>query len=347
MSVTNFTLADFNAIRNDPLSGLSYLPEATVTNISTIKTILDTDPKAYNAYVSGMLVRIGDVIVKSPGFVDPFEKFYKSNNDMKHLVQEIHIDPIVAEGEFDGKGLNPLGRRTNNNTHVAYHNTNYQPIFALTVDRVGLMDAFASWDMLDLYWGEQMKAMYTGESIGRFNAELKVIADACKATGDKVQLPSAYMGQIIPKDEASGKAFCQALKYIVNDMILPNNLTQAGTVARADKSDLIILLNKDVEPNLDVYTLASLFNAEMADIQQRIVTVPSFALDSDGSDTANKDVLGIITTTDWLQFRRTMYQVRRQENAQGLFDNYFLHSWASLQLSPFAPCVVLRRGDSA
>lgn len=338
----NYTLDMFNSIRNDPLSGLSYLPEATVNNIQTIKSIINTDPKAYNSYVNAMLVRIGDVLIMSPDFIDPFARLYKGDNEMGHMVQEIYIEPIKAESNFDGKGLNPLGRRTNNNTSVVYHKTNYQPVFALSVDRVGMMDSFASWDMLDRYWGEQMRSMYTGEAIGRFNAELKVVGDAIADTTNP--LPSATIGTFNAKDEASGKALAQAIKYVVNDLRFPNEQNQAGVVNVANKNDLVIVLNKDVEPNLDVYTLASLFNMEMAEIEQKIITVPSFNNASTGA--TNGNVIGLITTEKFFQFRRTMNTIRRQENAQGLFDNFFYHPWCSLQISPFAPAVVLRSGDA-
>ena len=116
------------------------------------------------------------------------------------------------------------------------------------------MNAFASWDELDRFWGEQMKAMYQGEAIGRFNAELKVIGDACAATDEGSKLPVAYIGDFQSKDMDSGKALLQAIKYIINDLRFPNTKTQAGTVATTPKDKLILILNKDVEPNLDVYT---------------------------------------------------------------------------------------------
>ena len=103
-------------------------------------------------------------------------------------------------------------------------------------------------------------------------------------------------------------------------------------------------LNKDIAPNLDVYTLASLFNPGLVEIpqdRQSVFTIDTFA--STNGDNAN--VLGVLTTRRWFKFFETMRTVRPIENPQGLFTNFFLHRWMTLSLSPFETCVVLRSGD--
>ena len=47
--MANFTLEMFNQIRNAPNSRLADMPEATINNLNTIKTVLNADPNAYNA----------------------------------------------------------------------------------------------------------------------------------------------------------------------------------------------------------------------------------------------------------------------------------------------------------
>lgn len=344
MAKLNYTAAMFNEIRNDPASGLSLLPEATLNNINTIKTILDSDPEAYNKYVTAMLVRIGRVYIETPKFGNPLARFNRGLNPMGHLVQNIYIEPIYAEGNFNPQGPNPLGRRTLDNVHVEYVQVNYQPYFAISVDRVGMMNAFASWDQLDRFWGAQMRAMYTGADISEYNAELHVINSKIAETGTNA-LPVADMGNIIAKDEASGKAFVQALKYIINDLKFPNEQNAAGVTQVVRPEDLVLLLNKDIEPNLDVYTLASLFHAELVDIPTRIVAIDSFAADAAGE--TNQDVLGLLTTREFFQFYTTLSTVRTIENPQGLFVNHFFHPWMSIQTSNFAPAIVLKSSQPA
>ena len=154
--MANFTLEMFNQIRNAPNSRLADLPTATVNNLNTIKTVLNADPNAYNAYVEAMLVRIGRVIMDAPRFSNPLARFVQGENPMGHMVQEIYFTPIKAESNFNPSGPNPLGRRDDANVDVAYHQLNYQPSYVISVDRVGMMNALASWDDLDRYWAAKM-----------------------------------------------------------------------------------------------------------------------------------------------------------------------------------------------
>lgn len=340
----SWTLAMFNAIRNDPATGLANLPEATVTNIKTIQTILNADPDAYNKYVTAMVQRIGMTFIRSEGWSDPLSVFDKAENPMMHVIQEIHIDPIHAEGEFDGKGTNPLGRRTMENVDVAYHKVNYKPQYVVTIDSVGMLDALRDWDDNDRFWAAQMESMYTGAEIDTYRAKMLRIGQAAKETEPGKTVPSAYMGNIIAKDQASGLAFMQGLKYIVNDLKFPNTNNMAGCVCSARPEELVLLVNKDLQPNLDVYTLASLFNDSVANTHIRMIAVDTFSTTST-TPTDNGDILGLLTVPDFFQFYPSRYTVEPQRNAQGLFTNFFFNPWKAIQLSPFKPAVFLRTGE--
>lgn len=344
----NFSQEMFNQIRNAPNSGLANLPEATRDNIRTIQTVLDTDPDAYNSYVRAMLVRIGRVLMYAPRFNNRLARFMKGENPMGHMIQELYFTPIKAESNFQPTGPNPLGRRDDDNVNVAYHQLNYQPQYVISVDRVGMMNALASWDDLDRFWAAKMQSMYTGAEIDEYAAMKSVIAQAISATEAGKVLPSAYLGDIQARDEASGKAFSQSLKYIVQDLEFPNTYNQVGKTSVTSRDELILLLNKDIMPNLDVYTLASLFNSELVKLPERVIPIDSFALNTDDtSEDPNANVLGIVTTDRWFQFYNTLNTIRPIENPQGLFTNFFYHPWKTLQLSPFAPVVVLRTGTGA
>ena len=186
--------------------------------------------------------------------------------------------------------------------------------------------------------------MYLGAGIDEYVAMRKVINNAVAATGEGAVLPSAYLGTVTAKDEASGKAFVQALKVIVESLKFPHVYNQAGVTNINRPGDFVLLLNKAIAPNIDVYTLASLFNPGLAEIPQsgnNVFTIDTFASDNG----TNGNVLGILTTRRWFKFFETLRTVRPIENPQGLFTNFFLHRWLTLSLSPFETCVVLRSGS--
>lgn len=342
----SWTQEVFATMANNPASDLKNLPAQTLTDVNTITAILNTRPDVYNAYVNALVTRIGETYMEVPRYNNPFAIFEKSQNPMGHLIQDIHFDPIYAEGDFNPAGPNPLGRRNNDNVKVAYHQVNYQPQFVVSVDRVGMMDAFRSWDDLDRYWAAKIDAMYLGAELSEYAAERQAMNNAIASETPGNTIPSAYLGDVRAKDDASGKAIVQALKYIIADLGFANTNSAAGVVNVTKPDELILIINKYVKPNLDVYTLASLFNAGKADIDVRIIPVDTFSNEKETGTDKNSNVLGLLTTPKFFQIYPTLNTVEPQRNAQGLFTNFFFHPWKCIQVSPFAPAVVLRSGDS-
>lgn len=346
----NFALTAFTTIANEDPVLNTVIPESVLSDIQSIKSILNTDPQAYNAYVSAMVQRIGRVFMDVSSFDNPLRRLVAGDNPMAHVVQELHFNPIAAEGKFDANGENPLGRRDYENVGVAYHMLNYQPYYAISVDRVGMMNALSSWEDLNRFWAAKMQSMYLGAAIDEYAAMRKVIADAVAATDEGSVLPTATVGAVTARDSDSGKAFVQALKVILETLKFPHQYNQAGVWNVNRPDDFVLLLNKSIAPNLDVYTLASLFNPGLVEIpadRQSVFTIDTFAsVGDDDTEADNQDVLGILTTRRWFKFFETMRTVRPIENPQGLFTNFFLHRWMTLSLSPFETCIVLKADNS-
>ena len=341
--MANFALDTFNAIRNDDPVLNARLPVATLNNLSTLKAVIDESPEIYNAVVRAFVVRIGRLYINTASFVNPLAKFEKGLNPHGHLVQDVYIEPIAAESDYDRTGVangGPLARRDHRNEHVAYYQQNYTPMYSETVDRVNLMNAFADWDALNRFWSAKMQALYTGVAIDRYNAERQAIAQAINDTTKPI--PSAYIGTFNAKDEASGRAFVQAVKIILNKLIFPHTYNREGLTAVNKKSDFVLLLNPAIEPNIDVYTLASLFNPNYAesDVFDYVTTVDTFA----SAKGNNGDVLALLTTREFFKFFETMRTVRPIENPQGIFTNFFIHPWGTIDTSSFETAVVLRSG---
>ena len=347
--MANFAQTAFTTIANEDPVLNQFIPAAVMTDLSTIKAILNANPNAYNAYVSAMVQRIGRVFMDVSSFENPLRRLVAGDNPMAHIVQELHFNPIAAEGKFDPTGANPLGRRTHANVDVAYHQLNYQPYYAISVDRVGMMNALASWEDLNRFWAAKMQSMYLGAGIDEYNAMRQVIAEAIASQTPGMILPTATVGTVTARDSDSGKAFVQAIKVIIETLKFPHVYNQAGVTNVNRPEDFVLLLNKDIAPNLDVYTLASLFNPGLVEIpadRQSVFTIDTFASTGDSTATPpvaadNQKVLGVLATRRWFKFFETMRTVRPIENPQGLFTNFFLHRWLTISLSPFETCVVL------
>lgn len=342
--MANFALETFNSIRNEDPVLNARLPAATLNNLSTLKAVINADPEVYNRVVEAFVVRIGRLYINTASFLNPLAKFEKGLNPQGHLVQDVYIEPIAAESDYDYSGVangGPLARRTHDNVNVAYYQQNYTPMYVETVDRVNLMNAFADWDALNRYWSAKMQALYTGVAIDRYNAERQAIA---QAINDNVKpIPSAFIGTFDAKSDTSGRAFVQAVKIILNKLIFPHQYNREGLTSVNKKSDFVLLLNPAIEPNIDVYTLASLFNPDYAksDVFDYVTTVDTFA----SANNTNANVLGLLTTREFFKFFETMRTVRPIENPQGIFTNFFVHPWGTIDTSSFETAVVIRSGN--
>lgn len=338
MPAQNFAKTTFTQIANNPQSMFQRIPEAVRTDLNQIKALLNTEPNAFNEYVSAMVTRIGRMLIDAPNFVDPFAVVSKGKNEMSHLVQDLHINPITASGKFNPAGPAPLARKDDENVTVQYYQTNYQPYYQITVDRVGMMDAMGSWDDLNRFWAAKMQAMYTGASIDRYNARLNALSVAMADTQNPMS--KAYIGAFTAKDTASGQALVQAIKVVLADLRFPNTANRAGVINVNNRDDLVLVVNKSVYPNLDVYTLASLFNVEYLDMVSRVIVVDTF-----GNN--NPNALAVLADKKLFQFYDTMTTVRPIENPQGLFTNFFYHPWGIVQISNTATGVVFVGADAA
>lgn len=343
--MANFALETFNAIRNEDPVLNARLPADTLTNLNTLKAIINDDPDVYNRVVSAFVVRIGRLYIDAASFVNPLAKFEKGMNPQGHLVQDVYIEPIAAEDNYDYSGVTsgggPLARRVHDNVNTAYYRQNYTPMYVETVDRVNLMNAFSDWEALNRFWSAKMEALYTGVAIDRYNAERQAIASAI--ADNTKPIPSAFIGTFDAKSDVSGRAFAQAVKIVLNKLVFPHTYNREGVTAVNKKSDFVLLLNPVIEPNIDVYTLASLFNPDYAksDIFDYVTVVDTFS----SANGNNANVLGLLTTRNFFRFFETMRTVRPIENPQGIFTNFFVHPWGTIDVSPFETAVVLRSGD--
>lgn len=330
----------FNSIRN--AADAQYqarIPEATQNNIQQFAMAMQTFQPQYNQFVSALIERIGRVVIHATNFANPLQQYKKGMMPMGQTVEEIYIEPLKAEGAYNPAGPNPLGRRNPPNVSVSYFQMNRQDQYCISLDRTMFMKNFTSWERVDEFLGKLMNSMYTGAAWDEYLCMRQLMTTAIKSTDSGKTLAKAYIGDFQPRDPETGKAFVQSLKYLVNSMAFPSNeYNQAGVISTVKREDLVLFVNKDVEPNLDVYTLTGLFNMEKAMIPTRVHAIDTFGVDN---------VLGILASRDWLQVYDTLVSTEPQRNAQGLFSNFFHNVWQILALSPYMNAVVIYGTNAA
>ena len=89
-----------------------------------------------------------------------------------------------------------------------------------------------------------------------------------------------------------------------------------------------------VPPNWNIYiqpdVLANAFNLSKQEFLARRIVIDAFP------DTS---VRAMLIDKDFTQIYDDLYQMRRFENGEGLYENYILHHWQTISASPLVNAV--------
>ena len=315
------------------------IPEATQQNIASIGQALQTYEPLYNEFCEALLNKIGKTIIIQKMFKNPLARF-KSGQVSPHDIEEIFIEMAKAEGSYDPTGPNPLGRRPDPEVKVVYHRQNRQDYYAISMGDIDFLRVFRNETTLEVFIKGKINSIYAADEYDEFLAMKNVLATFPKIDGTGC----GYFDYEV-KDMASSttkeqfaKDFVKTLRKAVNDVKFPSTKYNAAGVFTSSKpSELVLLVHKDITTEVDVELLAKAFHQSNTDMK----VVPTIIeLDDFGSLT---DTYALLVDGDWFRIFDTLVTMRKQENAQGLFTNYFLHHHQILSASPFRTAIRLKR----
>ena len=318
----------------------SRIPEATQTNILTIGQAFSTYNLVYNEFCSALMNKIGKTILEQKMFKNKLGKFKSGTIDTQQDVEEIFIEMAKAEGAYDNKGQNPLGRRKASDVKAAYHRMNRQDSYVISIGDIDFVRVFRSESTLDAFIKGQINSVYSGDQYDEWLLMKNVLATFKKEDGSTgyFDYEVSDMGASESKEKWA-KEFIKALRKAVQDVSFPSEAyNAAGVTTWSNPSDLVLLVNKDVLVEVDVERLATAFHQSETDTK----VVPSIiTMDDFGSLT---DTYALLVDKEWFKIFDTLSHMEQQRNAQGLFTNYFYHHHQILSASPFRTAVRLKKG---
>lgn len=134
------------------------------------------------------------------------------------------------------------------------------------------------------------------------------------------------------------------------------NMAKVMNASSRDRQYLII--PADIEAKADVNVLASAFNMDRAEFLGHLIEVDTlaehdmvrlgelFGNDSSYVPFTSNDltllgaIVGVVTDIDWWMVFDNFQQFTQNYNGQGLYWQYFFHTWKTFSVSPYAPAVV-------
>lgn len=341
-----------NTIRDNASANYrDYVPVADPTDQQSVRNIggiIMNYPALQNEYLNALMNRIGRVIITSKLFYNPWSGLKKGLLEFGETVEEIFVniakpfqfDPAVAESE--------VFKREIPDVRAAFHILNYQKFYKATISNDQLRQAFLSWQGITDLIAKIVDSMYTGANYDEFLTMKYMLAR-------NILQGRMNVTEVAPVSAENAKTIVSTIKGVSNVWEFPStNYNLAGVTTQTDKRDQIILLNAKFDAVIDVEVLAVAFNMEKAEFMGNRILVDSFgALDTARLNLLFKDdpnymplsqeelsaldaIPAVMVDRDWFMIFDNFYNFTENYNGQGLYWNYFYHTWKTFSVSPFA-----------
>ena len=354
-TLTNSAVDVLNVIRNNAsVDFKNYVPIATADadSIRTIGAIIMDNPSLQNEFLSALVNRIGLVIVTSKMYSNPLSVLKKGVLEFGETIEEIFVNiakpftfnPVEAEDK--------QYKREIPDVRSAFHILNYQKFYKVTVSDDQLRQAFLSWSGITDLIAKIVDSMYTAASYDELEVTKYMIA--------RQILDGRIYAVTIPEvTTANMKAVVSTVKGVSNKMSFMNsNYNVAGVKTHTPKNEQYIIMNANFDATMDVEVLASAFNMDKAQFMGNRLMIDGFGtLDTArlaelfAGDSTYKEISQtelealdkipcILIDREYTQIYDNMYKMTEKYNGQGLYWNYFYHTWKTFSVSPFSQAIV-------
>ncbi len=348
-----------NAIRNNASANYrDYIPaaRADVESIREIGAIIMDYPALQNEFLSALVNRIGRVLITSKSYSNPWAIFKKGLLEFGETVEEIFVniakpfeyDPAVAESKVFAREIPDV--------RSAFHILNYQKFYKSTIQNEQLRQAFLSWTGITDLIAKIVDAMYTGANYDEFQTMKYMLAkNILNGRLNAVQIPTV--------SEQNMKSIVGTIKGVSNNYeFMSTKYNVAGVATYSYKPEQYFVIDSNFDATMDVEVLASAFNMDKADFIGHRILIDSFGeLDTErlnqlfGSDpnyvpltsaelTALKAIPAVLVDRDWFMVFDILMNFTEQYNGEGLYWNYWYHTWKTFSVSPFANASVFVPG---
>lgn len=341
-----------NAIRNSASTNYrDFVPTAKSTpeSIRRIGEIIMQYTPLQNEFLNALVNRIARVIITSKMYSNPLSMFKKGLIDFGETIEEIFVN-IANPHQYDvEESESKVFAREIPDVRAAFHTLNYKKFYKQTIQNKDLNQAFLSWDGITDLISKIVNAMYTAANYDEFVTTKYMLAKAI--------LDGRLSAITVDANDAKGAV--TKIKGVSNALtFMSNNYNVAGVQTFTDKNDQYLLVNSQFDSEIDVEVLASAFNMSKAEFMGHRILIDGFGTldvtrlnalfkDDPNYEELSQDTLtalnaipAVLVDKNFFMIFDDMYEFTENYNGQGLYWNYFYHTWKTFSMSPFANALV-------
>ena len=354
------TVDILNVIRNNATHNYrDYVPEATedIDSIRAIGNIIMSMPNLQNEFLSALVNRIAMVIITSKSYENPWRFFKKGLLEYGETVEDVFVNLAKVHSFDQHTAESEVFKREKPDVRAAFHTMNYQKFYKVTVSDRELRQAFLSLDGVTDLIAKIVESVYTSANYDEFLVMKYMLAQA-------ILDGRLYAEEIAQVSAANMKSIASTLKSVSNKLeFMSNKYNIAGVMTHSTKEEQYLLVDADFDATMDVEVLASAFNMTKAEFLGNRVLCDSFGdLDTarlaeifDGDDTyveltdaqiaALSAIPAVLVDKNFFMIFDNMFEFTENYNGEGLYWNYFYHTWKTFSMSPFANSIVFVAGE--
>lgn len=341
-----------NAIRNSASTNYrDFVPTAknTPESIRRIGEIIMQYTPLQNEFLNALVNRIARVIITSKMYSNPLSMFKKGLIDFGETIEEIFVN-IANPHQYDvEESENKVFAREIPDVRAAFHTLNYKKFYKQTIQNKDLNQAFLSWDGITDLISKIVNAMYTAANYDEFVTTKYMLAKAI--------LDGRLSAITVDANDAKGAV--TKIKGVSNALtFMSNNYNVAGVQTFTDKDEQYLLVNSQFDSEIDVEVLASAFNMSKAEFMGHRILIdgfgtldvarlnalfkddPNYEEPSQDTLTALNAIPAVLVDKNFFMIFDNMFEFTENYNGQGLYWNYFYHTWKTFSMSPFANALV-------
>ena len=361
-TLTNSSVDVLNAIRNSAsIDYQRYVPVATpdAEVIRQIGAVLVDAPELQNEFLRALINRIGKVIVTSKLYSNPWAVFKKGLMDYGETIEEIFVD-LAEPREYDPDvAENQVFKRSIPDAKSAFHVVNYEKYYKQTIQRRELEKAFLSIQSVSDFVARIVDAMYTAANYDEYQTMKYLLATKLlQGMFHPVVLDSTL-------SDNAYKAMAAQIKAASNNMeFLSDKYNIMGVHNATPKREQYLIIDSAFDASMDVEVLASAFNMDKAEFMGHRILIDGFDnIDLDRihalfetetdnraqqlfyDDLAEEDleplkkIHAVLVDAEYFQVYDKLNEFGELYNPEGLYWNYWYHTWRIFSVSPFSNAI--------
>lgn len=330
------------------------IAQENAASVRAVGEIILGDENLYNYFAPALINRIGRVVIQSKLYRNPLEQFKLGYMELGDTVEEIFVNLLKPHAYDPQKAEQKMLERELPDIDAVFHKINFKAFYKLTISYQDLRAAFLTWSGLHDLVGRLIEQAYTSANWDEFIMFKYLLASA--ATKNML-----YPVNVPVPTKANASEITTTLVALSNDFQFMDGAYNAmGVPNYSDKENQLMIINTKFSALQDVEVLAAAFNMDKAALQGRVVMINNFTF-STLEQKRLKELEEIIGTTypmftaEQIAALQTipamlvdesffvvidqLFELRNFENGEGLYWNYWLHTWKLFSWSPFANAV--------